>query len=544
MAAPVAVPNDTALEARNADPVARDVSLISLHVLHMVLLQIYPDQTQEPSGDETQALARLARTCKTFSEPALDTLWSFQGTVFNVFKCMPGDIWTLNWTLRRPILRRDWDRALFYTHRVRYLLCSSHSFPAHTNTSGVFEIVRVALPIAHLFPQLRSLRWLLYPHPEQFLALAPLLFTPTLRRIFLGTFQTMSQLSLLSALAAHCPLLTHIDIDQPLITTVDSSQVISDFVCGLDHIESLEVAYLDQTAHNHIITLPRLKTLTLTTPNLKASTSRVHLPRKIDPRFSALCELTLINTPAESTLAFIASLSNSPLESLTLRNIAPPPMSPFTSLTHISITSKTLPTRAGHLEPPAITIKTLELLFDFTHLTSVELRPPTGIDVTDDDVLLLANAWPHLERLSFRARSRNQPPRATLTSLLYLAEHCPKLLILEMMVDASTVPAIERSVHRARVLQDALVQWTIGRSLIAAPLQVARFLSAIFPELDDINQEAEHSDDEDGNEVDEEAWSMWEDVEMFLPKCRDIREEERFWGRQSYARSRAESLEL
>ncbi|KAJ7728347.1 hypothetical protein B0H16DRAFT_1734717 [Mycena metata] len=29
MAAPIIVPNETALEARNADPVARDVSLIS-----------------------------------------------------------------------------------------------------------------------------------------------------------------------------------------------------------------------------------------------------------------------------------------------------------------------------------------------------------------------------------------------------------------------------------------------------------------------------------------------------------------------------------
>ncbi|KAJ7732022.1 hypothetical protein B0H16DRAFT_1582554 [Mycena metata] len=112
----------------------------------------------------------------------------------------------------------------------------------------------------------------------------------------------------------------------------------------------------------------------------------------------------------------------------------------------------------------------------------------------------------HLGRLSFRARSRNRPPRATLTSPLYLAEHCPKLQILEMMVDASTVPPIERSADPARVLQDALSEWTNGRSLIASPLQVARFLSAIFPALEDINYEAEHSDGEDGNE---EAWSMW-----------------------------------
>ncbi|KAJ7732016.1 hypothetical protein B0H16DRAFT_1582520, partial [Mycena metata] len=125
------------------------------------------------------------------------------------------------------------------------------------------------------------------------------------------------------------------------------------------------------------------------------------------------------------------------------------------------------------------------------------------------------NAWPHLGRLSFRARSRKQPPRATLTNLLHLAEHCPKLQTLEMMVDASTVPPIERSADRA--------EWTIGLSLIASAIRALL--------LEDINYEAEHSDDEDGNE---EAWSMWEDVEIGGA----------ILGRQSCARSRAESLEF
>ncbi|KAJ7035788.1 hypothetical protein C8F04DRAFT_1097364 [Mycena alexandri] len=65
----------------------------------------------KPSNRATTqlALARLARTCKTLSEPALDVLWTFQGTVFNVLKCLPRDLWPYNWTLRirRPILRRD-----------------------------------------------------------------------------------------------------------------------------------------------------------------------------------------------------------------------------------------------------------------------------------------------------------------------------------------------------------------------------------------------------------------------------------------------------
>ncbi|KAJ7035789.1 hypothetical protein C8F04DRAFT_1341766, partial [Mycena alexandri] len=171
-----------------------------------------------------------------------------------------------------------------------------------------------------------------------------------------------------------------------------------------------------------------------------------------------------------------------------------------------------------------------ESLFHFTGLTSVELRPPTGIDLVDSDVLSMAEVWPHLAHLRFQARSRNQPPRATLTSLLYLAENCPKLQKLEMMVDASTVPAIERSEHQARVLQDAFVQWTVGRSLISSALEVARFLSAIFPALNGIDSSVEYSDgEEDDEEEDAVARCMWEEVDILLPTCHEIREEERFW---------------
>ncbi|KAJ7045267.1 hypothetical protein C8F04DRAFT_1174231 [Mycena alexandri] len=476
-------------------------------VLQLVLFQICPDQTKKPSSDETRDLARLGRTCKILSDPALDVLWSFQDTIFNVVKCMPPAIWSHNGTLPRPILQSDWDRALRYTYRVR---------PGH------FETLRLSLPAPHLFPQLRRLRWIFFA--DHFLSLAPFLFTPTLTDISLGTFKTITQLSLLPALTVKCPLLTHVEIHQGVGPDIDPSPVISSFICGLDHVVSLEVARLDQKAHDHLSGLPRLKTLILTTPKIDASTTPPHIARTLSPD-SHPCTISR-STPQPRNPS---SLSSRPY--------------PIPHWNHLPSATSTRPptprpeahvTEAGHgqPEPPAVTIKTFRPLFHFTNLTSVELRPPTGIDVADEDVLALAEAWPHLEHLFLRTRSAAHPPRATLRSLLHLAEHCGKLATLELIVDASTVPAIERSEHKARILHYALRHWTVGApSLISSPIQVARFLSGIFPALDSISVYSDNYDeDDDGSDTD--MHSCWDEVGTVLPICHEMREEERFWIHQ------------
>ena len=40
-----------------------------------------------------KTLARLARTCKTFQDPALDILWCTQDTLLYLLKCLPCDAW-------------------------------------------------------------------------------------------------------------------------------------------------------------------------------------------------------------------------------------------------------------------------------------------------------------------------------------------------------------------------------------------------------------------------------------------------------------------
>lgn len=40
-------------------------------------------------------VARLARTCKTLAEPALDVLWKSQHSLSPLVMCLPKDVWEL-----------------------------------------------------------------------------------------------------------------------------------------------------------------------------------------------------------------------------------------------------------------------------------------------------------------------------------------------------------------------------------------------------------------------------------------------------------------
>ena len=42
-----------------------------------------------------ETLARLARTCTDFRDPALNVLWHTQSTLLPLFKCLPRDAWVM-----------------------------------------------------------------------------------------------------------------------------------------------------------------------------------------------------------------------------------------------------------------------------------------------------------------------------------------------------------------------------------------------------------------------------------------------------------------
>ncbi|KAJ6592601.1 hypothetical protein B0H19DRAFT_7839 [Mycena capillaripes] len=498
-------------------------------VLQIICLELCPNRDCTLDKDVSRDLASLARTCTTLSASALDALWSFQDTILHVLDCMPPGIWKQDRSPHPPILPADWKTPLTYMYRVKYLSCDYGSFPDTLDLSVVFEILRMSLPTHHLFPNLRTLHWPDNSHLSEM----PILLAPGITNIALGCFRSIAHLTLLSSLAVKCPSLTHVQLIQNEILDIEQSGAISSFVCGLQCLQSLDLEHLDQMASEHLAHLPELRTVTLeiqkTTGSDFLSTLNIQ-----EPIFTALREVTLQSTPAESALAFISSLGHSLLESLDL-DINPDPDDaalrqihvalkrhlPQVFLTKLRITRD--PEPAAPVAALPLTIETIRYLFHFGNLTSLVLRPPSGVSYDDDVVLSIAEAWPRLKDLSLWASKT--PHRATLRSLFVLAQRCPNLARLEMAVNASAIPEMDSSVSR-RILHYSLVAWEVAGSPISSSLSVARFLSGIFPKLTNIS--TDNWDEEDG--IDDDLIILWDNVDEYLPICHKMREEERFWA--------------
>ncbi|KAJ7198034.1 hypothetical protein B0H12DRAFT_1166442, partial [Mycena haematopus] len=110
-----------------------------------------------------QGLARLARTCRFFMNPALDQLWRPQSSVLPLLRCFPLHLWELRsgsliagptFYLKTAVVTRDWERVLFYSPRIREFRNLEHGL-----TLDVLELL--AASPADLFPgpNLQVLSW-------------------------------------------------------------------------------------------------------------------------------------------------------------------------------------------------------------------------------------------------------------------------------------------------------------------------------------------------------------------------------------------------
>ncbi|KAJ7092117.1 hypothetical protein C8R43DRAFT_853958, partial [Mycena crocata] len=457
----------------------------------------------ELNSDSAQTLAGLARTCKAFRDPALDLLWKSQSTVMNVLNCMPGDIWELldemdgEERLKRPVLPADWERPLIYSHRVRHFKYQlSYSYP---DSSAFYEMLRMCLPPTPLFPNIESLLWetcdaALLPHFRLFIG-------PRLTSLKISTFQSASHLSLLPSLAAQCPLLREV-----CILTSDGlpgrCEAVSFFVKQLTRLESLEVPCLDAAALDHLAKRPVLDFLHLDnqTPLVLESASQTEAPWSCD-----IDMLTLTVTDARAATQVLARLHTSPIRSLTIQF---PKTTHATAMreiyngvvancNHASLHSLSiaLPPKSATdtaADPEQIALYAVPSthifpLFTLTTLTSVTLAGPVGIDLDDAAAADIARAWPRIKSLDFAGGAfPHVPPRTTLRALLAFARLCPHLWILSLPIDARSVPKWRKAQTAAEVrpTQRCLRHLSVGESPVGTPLDVAGYLSSIFPRLE------------------------------------------------------------
>ncbi|KAJ7142951.1 hypothetical protein C8R44DRAFT_974415 [Mycena epipterygia] len=477
--------------------------------------------------------------------PALDVLWS-SSTLLNLLRCLPSDLWGLAATgeeivkytmkLRRGIRETDLERVRVYAPRVKHLFC--HLVRDRCRLSDVFPAISVCLP-QNLFHNIQSLLW--RPSDNDFhfihLFLGPRITDITFDR------STTSAVSLLSILGPKYPKLKTVSL-RSFSPTVDAasevSRAVTLFLRRLQCVESVSVDVLDTEALEHICPLPNLTSLYSNT----LSTASTFFTNANTQSFRSLRTLGLGNAEIEPTTRLLGGFSQIPLISFNvwlaqfsttaqthnLYNAVAAAISP-SSLTSLALNN--------HYDYDALAAnhviqsQSIRVLFGFVNLTSISLISPIGIDLDNTTVSELARAWPRVETLDLSAWYCASPrPRVTLECLHSFARHCPNLTELAMTFDGTEVPTSDIG-STNRVFQDRLHSLNVDHSAISMAIDVARFLSAIFPRLMDIMTREVPSERPDLDEVDRQAiefHNLWNQVEELLPDLVAIREEEREWA--------------
>ncbi|KAJ7183854.1 hypothetical protein C8R46DRAFT_1186732 [Mycena filopes] len=508
-------------------------------------------------------LAVLSRTCTLFEGPAQDHVWRKTGLGTLLVACMPLDLWAVDqpsgpWHWRapemrllRPIRDSDWDRIRFHAPRVRHLSCSTIRGVSEVSVLDVLPALSLSLP-QPLFTNLQGLVWQIqdnngFPYIRLFIA-------STLKSVSFG-LASDSAASLLPTLATRCPELTHLSVS----SFGYEARGISELVVALRNPHTIIVPSLNWDALEHLSRCQTLRSLDLKL--LPTGRMAPMLPGAA--RFPTLRTLRLTDPGILPTTRFLHSCRATPLATFTVYFhdlVTAAEMHELfvslsagvvhDSLAHIVIDNlcrdsfDIAPDATTHLIPHS----ELRLLQSFTNLNKLSIATPLGFMLDDAALDSLLPAWPRLASFDLEACFSTRQPSTTLACLQSFARHCPWLKSLSIALDTSTVPALDlREGSVVFVRQRTLILLDVEGSAMTGPkaLSVARFISALFPNLRKVVTQREHEDndeheddEEDENEHDEhlhdaiQSHFHWKEVEGLLPEIAAIRKEGLALGEQ------------
>ncbi|KAJ7622917.1 hypothetical protein DFH06DRAFT_1231283 [Mycena polygramma] len=480
------------------------------------LLSPYPNENLSHRD-----LAALARTCRTFQEPALDLLWREQTTLANMLRCLPSYLWQEK-DILGPIRTEDWNVPLSYASRIQKLALSDSKF----HTADIFETIRSGLPCDYLCPNLKRLVFQL--NTDSLFPSIHLFLGPKVVDVYMSP--PSSRISSLSGLPLRCrdlkrlPWITYSWQHDDLLLATDSEIALS-----LERIEDLDVDKLDRAAIEHLSRLPTLQSLSLYSPQSRHLEPSSRCPSRTledSPHylFPALRDLCFSDTTFDFVLEFLDMLTEGRLDGQLYAALA-------SHLSHTALQILSVK-RAQDSEidtPPAGTITnyvvdrhSLQTLFCFANLTDLHLQPPVGFDLNDVVVWEMARAWPKLTTLCLDAATDfHYPSSISIHGLRAFAKHCDDLAFLTITLDASTVPP---DISSENISQSSLTSLDIGLSPITDSLAVAQVLSGLFPNLAGVHHDGdwvlsqhEMHDDDRMAEMRIDA-ARWKEAEARLPR--------------------------
>ncbi|KAH7906112.1 hypothetical protein BJ138DRAFT_670798 [Hygrophoropsis aurantiaca] len=511
---------------------------------------IYLDSSDDLQTPDHKLMAHLARTCRSFHEPAIDILWADLDSIHPLIQCLlsDGDDWMCN-------LESDESRS------CKNMLLLRHEFTFHKYASRV-RILRISMDMdtfqalvafgascrgvpgpqpATLCPHLIHLEWSeinpeMLPHLHLFLSPSLLVLKLDLWRI--GN----TDLRALSSLSTFCPSVRTAIFEGPFETD-ELSAAVSRAVCGWRDIRELRCGSLDQEVWEHLSATGRLTSadfrlppplaeyITRTSPSssdAECTASRL-FPEMLDicvscPTVSlATGFLDLLHhTPrrfhltAESTYACTAQAIHALFAALSVRALDSYPP------THLKLygSDQRRNSDRGSLPPPVITLVTLQPLLSFKGLRVLHIDSVGTFSLDDVALHALAAAWPNLETLWLHHTKWPHPLGITFRGLAWLIGLCPCLEQLALAFDVTDADSgfLEDEEFKAlggasgSIANHAIhVLYALNSSVRGAWLwrdaaRVAVLLRRLFPRLEKVLGS---------------AFRLWEDVNIHLPVLRD-----------------------
>ncbi|KAF7329350.1 hypothetical protein MKEN_00196300 [Mycena kentingensis (nom. inval.)] len=513
------------------------------------------------SLSDHQSLARLARTCRAFTESSLDALWRDQTTLVNFFTLLPSDCWEIEgsfyagWHRLRLVLRRtpqpeDWVIHSKYRARVRFLDLIDTTLAMVP--SEVFDALALAFPGGTVFPNLVHLSWTSDPSRPPMLYHLSLLASPSVTSIIFSMHDSAARLGASMALITETfdiPKLKTVKLFYDATSSYIAQPETHAFAQRLSRIQTLSLPAVNQATLAYIATLPDLAHLDLfDDDDARPSFSPIStgsLP------FPTLTHLDLKHTTLDVAMGLFSAVRSWRLQEIV---VGYTPLASETSTAElyrciatrcepdILVTLRIARPVGGEIdaEQPELVMdghaaSTFGGLINFKHLTVVVLETPAGFIIDDIAVWRLACSWPRLTYLRLCTATTVQvAPKTSIDALRAFAIHCKHLRGLALAFDATRVPSFidYRDQHATLPLIIAL---DVMYSPVGAPGPVARFLSGLFPHLKGIEvlgQWRWETDDSEAfgeeEEAQREAFGRWQEVLDRLVDIHAAREEERY----------------
>ncbi|KAF7329354.1 hypothetical protein MKEN_00196700 [Mycena kentingensis (nom. inval.)] len=500
------------------------------------------------SKRDKPTLARLARTCRRFSGPALDRLWERQETLHNLLACLPSDCWELRGdpspreptlVLLRDVSQNEWACLAKHRNRVRTLDLSSNNYSRGHPTLAVIRALSIAFP-SHFLPNLRRLVWGVHvwpPWQDNLFRYVGIFIHPDLIDVNLrlpgAEFGQLAANFLQPVTGLRRLILSigdHFDAN-------DIEPALTALVPYLQELRSASLPTLSGAMIHNLSQLPLLKHLSVESADSKVTAATFAAPSsnlllELAP-FRSLATLKLPVTVVHVAKAVVGAQRRWDLTKLELGFHSPVSRNTIAEL-YALVASHCNPMKLNHLY---IGEADRDVMLDPPQNAQPQYASARRrVSLIDDAHLWhLARSWPRITQLTLQTGSESEvqlPPTTTLDALRAFATHCPELVSLGLALDATVVPPFE-TYRDARIMQSALRSISVGKSAIRDPADVARFLSSFFTATLGITTRlswrwADDREAEDEEErVEKENHDRWMKVKELLPLLVTVRREER-----------------